>query len=613
MAYFLQNTFTYGISGDRLLGIRNSEIYAQTARDLTNFIVSDIGSLKVARMFNKFTMAIQGQMLDVIDTVFNYYLVLTSSHLHMVNKENKSIIGSATHSYGDTARVAVLSNNKIILFNNGTEWMRTYNLTANDIQVDNYYYEVDLPIKDMEKVVVDMWKISANPVTGSGIPDKIATVMLSGQEDFKLKVEANGIMKLFNSETVINRFYTSYRANVDATSFANANVGDVYAILRVNYKPSSELNTSWIVNNIRVQQGTLNQDDSYGGQYFTVFTGGACEGVLTFGNIIDIRKPDCVAYYQNRVFVHSGDYIYASKVNELKNFRNGIANDDAFFFSPNPINNKSGKITQMVSDYGLFIVSTAGVYSLGYNGTQLTPMNFGGGLIVASDEDVKGKAKLLNGILYFYNENSVLKALMVDRSSMVLQFNTVTVDKFTSKVVFKDMAIITIEDKDYICCRSIDNKHLYMIEYVGEGLFRKTKLEQTTNPSVELIGVKTELFNGVDIYKYGTTNYPTAIIEVNPPLMSKGGDMYIYDNKSIIRDVVLKMLNEDNEGIEGIKISGKPITNLPDLKKDIYHNYRLRNDIPVSVGFKIEVKTRSNEKMVEILGIQTSIDLVADK
>ena len=613
MAYFLQNTFTYGISGDRLLGIRNSEIYAQTARDLTNLLVSDIGSLKVAKLFSKSVMGIQGELLDVIDTIFSYYLVLTSTHLHMVNKVNKSITGSATHSYGNTARVAVLSNNKIILFNNGTEWMRTYNLTESDIQVDTNFLDVDLPIHEMEKVVVDIWKITNNPVTGEGIPKLLATVMLAGQEDFKMKLDADGTMKLFNSETKINRFYTSYRANVDATSFKDAVAGEVYAILRVNHKPNEQLKTSWVIDNTRVTLGGLSQDDVYGGTYFSNMSGGACEGVLTFGNIVDVRKPDCVAYYQNRVFLHVGDYIYASKVNELKNFRNGIANDDAFFFAPNPINNKSGKITQMVSDYGLFIVSTAGVYSLGYNGTQLTPMNFGGGLIIASDEDVRGKAKLLNGILYFYNDNLILKALMVDRGSMVLQFNTVTVDKFTSKVLFKDMAIITLEDKDYICCRSLDNNYLYMIEYVGEGLFRKTKLEQTTNPSAELIGVKSEIFNGPDVYKYGNTNYPVAKIQLNPPLMSKGGDMYIYDNKSIIRDVVLKMLNEDNMGIEGIKICGKPITNLPNPEKDIYHNYRLRNDIPISVGFEIEIKTKSNEKMVEILGVQTSIDLVPDK
>lgn len=612
MSYFLQNTWTYGISGDRLLGIRNSEIYAQTARNLENFLVSDIGSLKVARMFEKSNIAIQGEMLDVIETVFDYYLVLTSSHLHMVNKNTKSIIGTAVHSYGSTARVAVLSNNKIILFNNGTEWMRTYNLTASDIQVDNQFLDVDLPIKDMEKTVVDMWKISANPVTGTGIPDKIATVMLNGQEDFKLKVEADGVMKLFNSETVINRFYTSYRANVDASSFANAQVGEVYAILRLNHKPSTELNTSWIIDNTKVQQGSLTHDPSYGGHYFTVFTGGACEGVLTFGNMIDMRKPDCVAYYQNRVFVHSGEYIYASKINELKNFRNGTASDDAFFFSPSPISNKSGKILDMISDYGLFIVSTAGIYSLGYNGSQLTPATFGGGMIIASDEDVRGKAKLLNGILYFYNDNTILKALMVDRNSMVLQFNTVTVDKFTSKILFRDMAVVTIEDRDYICCRSIDNQHLYMIEYVGDGLFRKTKLVQTTNPDASFIGVKSNIFNGVDVYKYGDRNYVSAKMEINPPLMGKN-DMYIYDNKSIVRDVVVKMLNEDNDGIEGVKILGHPITNLPPERPDLYHNYRLRHDQPVKLGFGVEVVTKGNEKIVEILGIQSNIDLVADK
>ena len=612
MSYFLQNTWTYGISGDRLLGIRNSEIYAQTARNLENFLVSDIGSLKVAKMFERANIGIVGELLDVVDTVFSYYLVLTSSHLHMVNKVNKSITGSATHPYGGTARIAVLSNNKFILFNRGSEYMRTYNLTETEIQVDNSFLNVQLPIHNMEKTVVDIWKISPNPVSGTGIPDKIATIMLTGQEDFKMKVLADGQMFLFNSGTKIDRFYTSYRANVDASSFANVVVGQVYAVLRLNHKPSSELNTSWIVDNTRVYQTGHTWDATYNGEYFTGMSGGACEGVLTFGNLVDVRKPDCVAYYQNRVFIHYGDYIYASKINELKNFRNGVKSDESFFFAPTPISNKSGRIMDMISDYGLFIVSSAGIYSLGYNGVQLTPTTFGGGLIIASDEDVTGKAKLLNGILYFYNDNAILKALMVDRTSMVLQFNTVTVDKFTSKVLFRDMAVVTIEDRDYICCRSVDNQHLYMIEYVGDGLFRKTKLAQTTNPSAQFIGVKSNIFNGTDVYKYGSRNYTSAKMEANPPLMGKN-DMYIYDNKSIVRDIVVKMLNEDDSGIEGIKILGHPITNLPPERPDLYHNYRLRHDQPVKQGFGIEVITKGNDKMVEILGIQSNIDLVADK
>ena len=43
------NIFNYGETGERLGGIRDTEIYQQSAQRIENFVINEMGNLKIAK------------------------------------------------------------------------------------------------------------------------------------------------------------------------------------------------------------------------------------------------------------------------------------------------------------------------------------------------------------------------------------------------------------------------------------------------------------------------------------------------------------------------------------------------------------------------------------
>ncbi|MGL5714301.1 MAG: hypothetical protein ACRCX2_14870 [Paraclostridium sp.] len=607
MATIIQNMWTYGITGDRLLGVRNSEVYVQSAKDITNMLITDIGSLKVMNKYNKVTTSMSGRVVDIIKSNKNYYVVLTSTNIYAVDKNSNNITQTVSHSMGNNVNISILGKDKFVIFN-GINKLKSYKM-GDTIIDDNTFDNMELPVKKKKTVQLDLWKISKDPVDNN----KLRAVQMSAFTNPLIK-SSGGTIYLHNSNIVINRIYTSYNAIVDIDYFNNPKEGEIYGILRTFEEIKN--NSQYIIDNTKITFGSLTNDDKFKGSYFTSITGDG-DGVFTFGELVDnINIPDYVSFYQDRCFIYKNGFMYVSKISEYDNFRNGVNSDDAFFFQLDPIGGNSGDITGIVSDFGLFVLTTVGVYFIGGN-NQLTPSTFGNSVIITNDTGCTNKYTVKDNTLYYIDITGTLKALILDRTSLQFIFNTITVDKYSTKKVFTNITKLSIDDRDYVVAMETGNKYVYIIDSAEvNAIFRKTKMDMSTSGYTSFNGIDDKLFLDNNIMIPTNNKYKSAKVTINPFNFyseKQANGMYLYDDKSQIKDIVVKMLNEDRLAIEGIKITGIPINNLPNNFDDLYNIYRLRTSIPMQNGFDIEILSNENDKSIELLGLQVNVNIIEDK
>lgn len=632
MAFKTQNLFGFGIVGDRLDALRNSDIYKQAAYQIDNMIITDVGSLRIAKQYESSNLFSNELSIKSIKSTSNgYYLVLNTSELLTVDDFTNVIKSRIQHGMTENVNMSLISNDKIVLYD-GTSKFRSFSINVDDISEDiETFKKVKYPVKKREILQLDLWKISKNPYW-TGDPDKdppgtnkLRAVQMSAFSDplLKFDTESKQIM-LHNSNISINRIYTSYNAQLDIEYFTNPNENDIYGIMRTF--PVIEEEKDFILDNRIILTGSETEDTKYKGKYFTTMEfadgkGGMSEGIFTFGRVVpEIEYPEHVSFYQDRMFIYKDNYFYVSKIGQYNDFRNDTHSDSPFYFQLNPISGRSGKMLNTIADIGLFIITTAGIYIVGYGGGQLSPTTFGSSIIIASDATATREHCVKDNILYFLNRQGVLKAVFVDRLSQQLAFNTHTVDKYTNKKLYSGVTKMTIDDREYVVCRSVDNKYIYLFEPADDSIFRKVRIELDTSKYKTLIGSEEYLFADGDIFMPTHKNYKQAVLKLlKPDAASYNTNGYpvngtqLFDNSTTVNDIIVKMLNEDREGIEGIYINDRPVSNLGSTVPDNFSVYRVKTAVRSIVGPEIIINTNENDKAVELQCVEIGLEAVKDK
>ena len=138
---------------------------------------------------------------------------------------------------------------------------------------------------------------------------------------------------------------------------------------------------------------------------------------------------------------------------------------------------------------------------------------------------------------------------------------------------------------------------LYLYEQLEYKIFRRfsLKLDKPINDFIFCNKYILGLIDGID-----------------PPYMKteKGGS-YSNDYSSRVLRVFIKVLNENKEAIKGIKINDKVVTK-NDIENDLFNVFKIETSFPILNGFNIEITTKENNKIFEILGIDTKIDVISD-
>lgn len=129
----------------------------------------------------------------------------------------------------------------------------------------------------------------------------------------------------------------------------------------------------------------------------------------------------------------------------------------------------------------------------------------------------------------------------------------------------------------------------------------------------ELFGYREHFICNNAILEKSIKNYEIAILTLNPPFMStsKGGN-YSNDYSSKIKRIFMKLLNEDREAIKGVYIidMDKPLDNK--VKDDLFSTYKKETDTTINNGYSIKIVSNQNDKVLEILGIDTKVLVASD-
>lgn len=634
---FKNNMFVYGEVGERLSGIRESEIYQQSAQKIENLIINEIGNLKIAKKLEATNF--QHNLIQVIDTKYNFYVGVTKDNKVATYSKINGSLGNLLYTHNievKDIRIIKMCDDRLFVIGDKTEVFE-FSKDKGEIGKSNYLSLIKYPIKDRETVKLDIYRIYK---VGSdfrvGFIGTVENPMVEGTESGLYISGANVLVK---------RIYKVYRANVSKENIENSFLinGNTFAVFR-NYLPNVEHSTFVGTNSfgdsiyrITIEKSNIignwyidfdrsddnGYDDVYGSGYYKADRIGKIKGELNYGSILNITfNITTVGIYQDRMVIVSNGYLYFSKKSDYFDFRNDTRTDSAFFFKPTPINNIYPEMFDIYIGDKIYIPTSQGVYVVSTNNI-LTSGTYN--VFIASEIVCNEKAKysyrkacgLLNGTFYYLTDTSEIRCVeQVPNSQGVENYSVSNLEKYELIPKFNGLGKLKYNNKNYLVAFKEDKTDtLYLYEQLEYKIFRRfsLKLDKPINNFIFSNKSILAFIDGTGVKLEETSNNAAkGILRINPPYMKteRGGD-YSNDYSSRVVRVFIKTLNENKEAVKGIKINGKLITkNI--IEDDLFNIFKIETSFPILNGFDIEINTNENNKVFELLGIDTKIQVVSD-
>lgn len=633
---FKSNMFVYGEVGERLSGIRESEIYQQSAQKIENLIINEMGNLKIAKKLEATNF--QHNLIQLIDTKYNFYVGVTKDNKVATYRKINGDIGNLLYTHNievQNIRIIKMCDDRLFVIGDTTEVFE-FRKEKGEIGKSNYLSLLKYPIKDREPVKLDIYRIYR-------VGNDFRISLIGTVENPIIEGMENGIF-IAGANMLVKRIYKVYRGvvtkeNIDPSFLQN---GNTFAVFR-NFLPQIEYHIfegtnnfgestykvitekGYILGNKYINFGYSSYngfDDYYGGEYFKADYLGKIKGELNYGTISDISKLTTVGIYQDRmVFVSNGNLFFSKKSNYF-DFRNDTKTDSAFFFKPTPINNIYPEMYDMYVGDKIFVPTSQGVYVISTNNI-LTSGTYN--VFIASEITCNEKTKysykkgaaLLNGTFYHLTNTDEIRCIeQVPSSQGVETYSSTNLEKYELIPKFTGLDKLKYNNKNYlIAFKKEKTDSLYFYEQLEYKIFRRfsLKLDKFISDFVFCNRYILGLIDDVAIKLNETeNNVAKAILRINPPYMKteKGGS-YSNDYSSRVLRVFVKVLNENKEAIKAIKINDKVVTK-NDIENDLFNVFKIETSFPILNGFNIEITTKENNKIFEILGIDTKIDIVSD-
>ncbi len=612
------NFFMNGEVGNRLNGIRETEIYKYSANKLTNWYITEAGNLKAAKKYNAIPL-VSDEILEVIDTRYHFFVVVTSKEIVSFNKVTKKPISRLAHgNYTNETNISVFENQIFTSTENtatGGYWNNVFSFdTAGILGVSNYLDTILTPLKDREKMAVDIYRVYNKPGTG------LVLEKLSVKDEFIIRTNADWEIFLKDTGVKIQRLYCQYKSTVtyqDLTEIGPGNnlvVGSTIAIMH-NYKDADSVK-KFMVGNQNVSLNFAAYDAMYGSYYISNIVapgtpyGTIVTGSLEYGEVVPLNTDVVdVAVIQNRLAVIKNDVIYFSKTFDYNNFRNGTKDDDGFYIKPSPIRNQQTKLLKMTAGNILFVSSNKGIYAIGMD-MSLTPTNSIGITKIVSDTPASKEIEIINNDLYYLSEDNFLCCTQLFYTAGQAQMNNAIVEKYDISKRVKKISAGIIDNKTVLIATT-EEDIILIYSSLDINIFRKYSLEFPGNKKV--FGFNKDLVSDKSYYEITENNYKNTEIILNPPAFntSKSGS-YLNDYQSRIERVALNVLNQDRKAIKRVKINDNALNNLGNTTEDYFSLYKYEGRITLIEGFSIKIETFENNKILEIRGIDTLVNVAGD-
>ena len=604
------NMFTYGEVGERLGGLRESEIYQQSAQKIENLIINEMGNLKIAKKLaiSNFNHNIK----EIIDTKYNFYICITNDNKVATYEKTNNSLGrqlSINNTNIGNFRIAKMCDDKLFVIGQNN-YVFEFNKDTGAVGVSNFLSLMKLPVKDKDPIRMDIYRAYR-------VGSEIRVSILGTFENPQLEVSA-GVIKMAGSNIGLSRIYKEYKASVSKDNIEGATDGMTFGVLH-NYKNITGNKNYYIGNSLLTLSGEK-YDSLYKGNYFTSF-GGNGTGDLTFGELIKVNENiTTIGVYQDRLVIINNGSLYFSKKSDYLDFRNNTQLDSAFFFKPNPIDNIYPHIYDMYVADKMYITTSKGVYVVSTNNI-LTSNSYS--VFIASElpcheecqYSYKNKGALLNNVFYYLTVTDDLRSIeQLPSSQGIESYSTTLVEKYEINSKFDNIFKLKYNNKYYlVACRKekeiIDK--LFMYEQLDYKMFRRYSLNLPENAN------SIKIINGIILGKNkimieSDENVRKSILRINPPyLKTREGGKYSNDYSSRVVRVFIKVLNEDKAAIKGIKINNTMITKSA-IDDDLFSVFKIETSFQILNGFNIEIISNENNKIFEILGIDINIDVVSD-
>lgn len=634
---FKSNMFVYGEVGERLSGIRESEIYQQSAQKIENLIINEMGNLKIAKKLE--VTNFQHNLIQLIDTKYNFYVGVTKDNNVATYSKTNNDIGNLLYTHPVTVkniRIIKMCDERLFVIGDITEVFE-FNIENGEIGKSNYLDLIKLPIKEREDVSFDVYRVYK-------VGSDYRVALIGTFTNPVLSYNENDRSVTMGDSVKVEVFYKIYKASVSKENIDPDLLRDgfTFAVFK-NYLPYVGHNVSagdkkmgriiersYIIGNSTITFGygepysgaiISKRDETYRSVYYRFK--GFEKGEFSYGKLLKINKNiTTVGIFQDRMVILNDGYLYFSKKSDYFDFRNDTKIDSAFFFKPTPINNVYPEIYDMYIGDKIFVPTSQGVYVISTNNI-LTSGTYN--VFIASETSCNEKTKysykkgatLLNGTFYYLTDTNEIRCIeQVPNSQGVETYSSTNLEKYELIPKFAGLDKLKYNNKNYLISFKEEKADtLYLYEQLEYKIFRRfsLKLDKPINDFIFCNKYTLGLIDGIAVKLNETeNNVAKAILRINPPYMKteKGGS-YSNDYSSRVLRVFIKALNENKEAIKRIKINDKVVTK-NDIENDLFNVFKIETSFPILNGFNIEITTKENNKIFEILGIDTKIDIVSD-
>ena len=322
------NFFIYGETGERLSGIRESEIYKNSAQKIRNLVLTELGNLKFAKQYIKKSIPISN-IIEILDTRYNFFIIVTTTHIYTLNKNDYSVLYSLQHNLNKaiTRDVNVkMFEDSLIVCSNPPQ-VYEFNKDTGNIGVSNFISLLKYPIIEKEEVKMDVYKVYEVQLTDK---TELRVALLSTYTNPKLESKEDGIY-LYETGLKLERVYKQYKSSIDKDNISGIAKGMMFGVF---YRFSkNEDDKSYILGNTNISFEGSTEDTVYGSPYFTSINIKNISGDLVYGKLQTMKDNFTdVGVVSDRLCVIKDNTFYFSRKDNFFDFRNGSEADDPFLF-----------------------------------------------------------------------------------------------------------------------------------------------------------------------------------------------------------------------------------------------------------------------------------------
>lgn len=599
------NLFVYGETGERLNGIRESEIYQQSAQKIENFVINEMGNLKIAKQWGSVQLPQTEPFVKVFDTKYSFYIGVSKNNIYTFSKTLDRVLYklSISENYHNYKMI----ENRLFLVGDTTKVYEFDKKTGN-IGTSNFMELLKYPIKNKEETKIDVYKCYK-------VGDEIRVSLLGTYTNPKLRSD-DGIF-LFNTGVKLQRLYKQFKSSVTKENITGAVDGLTFGVLHGFFQKDGE--RQYLLGNRKIEFTGEANDSVYGSTYFTRINQNI-SGELAYGELQELKNNIIdVGMYEDRMYILHDGIFYFSQKGDYFNFKNDTKQDGPFYFRPTPIDNVFPEFYSTEVGNRLYATTSKGVYVVSA-GNVFSSTSYK--VYVASEIPCKDKGILIGENFFYISEDGDLKCVQVVPNQIGYEsFSTVNVEKYDIAYQCESIEKLKYDDRIMLVGTkkkkgSTENSYTSLVFYqtLDFNLFRRFT-----------ITVPVPLSNLSTLNKYilsrgaGNTfifetknNMPKAILKLNTPgIKTEKGGSYANDYSSAVERVFVKALNEDKEAIKGMRINDKLITKIPQ-EDDLFSVFKSETHFPILNGYEIEVISNENDKILEILGIDTKIRVASD-